>query len=392
MSEWQDIVKNSYNPKVLLMLSGGKDSIAAMIKMVEFGIDVDAIHFWHEWSECIPFEEAKRLCEEYSVKLIKYNFSDAFKEAVNGYKNGRPCLLCKRRMYECLEAHLKDNDYGWLAIGDTASDETTIARMKKFDNPFGNTQLECSDYFGSEMGCKLPKGMHVLRPLIRLKSTMVEEYLDTKGLSIKRIQSTGDKYFEYHREGCPIQFADVGACIDEKLMQDLYIYNSRITEFARKKNIRASIHMPSTFIITIPKGYENEAANYLQENGLSTKHDANTDVIEPEIIYGYAELINGDYFADESYKKCFERFCERLGIESDFDVTFNIDENMFLCKAKAKDYVITMIFQRDISNAQISILMKKPNICNIAKIENLIVEIFRTRKNVVQIIKKREGC
>ena len=274
-------------------------------------------------------------------------------------------------MYECLEAYLKDNDYGWIAIGDTASDETTIARMKKFDNPFGNTQLECSDYFGSEMGCKLPEGMHVLRPLIRLESSMVEEYLDTKGLFIKRIQSTGDKYFEYHREGCPIQFADVGACIDEKLMQDLYIYNSRITEFARKKNIRASIHMPSTFIITIPKGYENEAANYLQENGLSTKNDANTDVLE-------------------SYKKCFERFCERLGIESDFDGTFNIDGNMFLCKAKAKDYDITMIFQRDISNVQISILEKKNNICNIAKIENLIVELFRTRKYVVQIIKKRE--
>ena len=148
--------------------------------------------------------------------------------------------------------------------------------------------------------------------------------------------------------------------------------------------------MPSTFIITIPKGYENEAANYLQENGLSTKNDANTDVLEPEIIYGYAELINGDYFADKSYKKCFERFCERLGIESDFDGTFNIDGNMFLCKAKAKDYDITMIFQRDISNVQISILEKKNNICNIAKIENLIVELFRTRKYVVQIIKKRE--
>ena len=93
---WVSTVKNSINPKVLLMLSGGKDSIAAMTKMIEEGIDVHAIHFVHDWGERIPTEEAERTCDLLGVELIKYNFSKEFHDTVIGYTNGRPCLLCKR--------------------------------------------------------------------------------------------------------------------------------------------------------------------------------------------------------------------------------------------------------------------------------------------------------
>ena len=46
-NDWINHVKNSQNPKVLVMLSGGKDSIASTIFLKVHGIDVTAIHFKH---------------------------------------------------------------------------------------------------------------------------------------------------------------------------------------------------------------------------------------------------------------------------------------------------------------------------------------------------------
>lgn len=46
MREWENIVKHSKNPNVLLMLSGGKDSIATLITLIRNDISVTAIHFY----------------------------------------------------------------------------------------------------------------------------------------------------------------------------------------------------------------------------------------------------------------------------------------------------------------------------------------------------------
>lgn len=63
-------IKNSKNPKVIAMLSGGKDSVAAVLLLKKNGIDVTAIHFIHEWGAAIPTDEAKRICSEYEIPLI----------------------------------------------------------------------------------------------------------------------------------------------------------------------------------------------------------------------------------------------------------------------------------------------------------------------------------
>lgn len=54
-----------------------------------------------------------------------------------------------------------------------------------------------------------PDGMKVIRPLINMSAKKVEPFFESENIVIKRINSTGDKYFEYHREGCPAQFADI---------------------------------------------------------------------------------------------------------------------------------------------------------------------------------------
>ena len=65
MKNWKDIVLNSKNKNVLLMLSGGKDSIAALVTLVKENVPVTAIHFTHKWGEEIPTQEAKNICKRY---------------------------------------------------------------------------------------------------------------------------------------------------------------------------------------------------------------------------------------------------------------------------------------------------------------------------------------
>lgn len=111
------------------------------------GIDVSAIHFVHDWSSDIPTEEVKRICKEYQIPYVIKDYTKEFCEAVNGYTAGRPCLLCKKKMYEVLLDYLSDNEYGWLCIGDNLNDRTTISRIKNYiQNGHSEEDLICSSY------------------------------------------------------------------------------------------------------------------------------------------------------------------------------------------------------------------------------------------------------
>jgi len=91
---------NSVNKgKVLIMLSGGKDSCACLHMLKKHKMDIIAIHFVHQWGYQIVTDEAKRICKEYEVPLIIYDYSKELLEALKGFKGGRPCILCKEKMY-----------------------------------------------------------------------------------------------------------------------------------------------------------------------------------------------------------------------------------------------------------------------------------------------------
>lgn len=379
MNKWWNIVKESSNPNTLLMLSGGKDSIAALVFLKKKKIPVTAIHFFHRWGEDIPSTEAERICRLLGVELIKIDYSEELYSSIESYTDGRPCLICKKQMYSCLDAFLKSHNYGWLAIGDNANDTTTIARMKMFDNSFGDN-LECSEYFGSEMGIKLPLGMHVLRPLINMSADEVERALSEAQISVKRINSTGDKYFEYHREGCPIQFIDNGYPIDIQTLEKLKEYNAKITEFARANEILASIHIPSTFIVTIPKGYEKKAAQYLTDSGLYVNEEVNFG--EKRFfkhISVILELVGTDIRNYKTYRKLFMRLIERLGMSNSTKDEFEVDEKV-VCIAFNNDARVTMTLDNDVV-LSLDFVFQQDSRCNsVAYIENLLIEIFRTRK------------
>ena len=380
--EWAEIIKNSPNPRVLTMLSGGKDSIAALCILKELGLDITAIHFIHRWCSDIPTNEAKRICQQLDIPLKIYDFTDEFYDSISGFTDGRPCALCKKNMYRILIGYLNENDYGWLCIGDTLNDRTTIMRMKSYISEHPDENLECSTYFGSEMGLKLPDGVKVVRPLIAMTAAQIEQFLKSICISVNRINSTGDKYFEYHREGCFIQFADMGVPLNNELCDMLKEYNDVITEFARNKGILASIHMPSGFIVTIPKGYENEAMEYLEEKGLSVDKRYNESEGTETLSYSaIVEVLNVCLLETGAYRKLFSRFVERLELENP-DMKIIQAENNIICTAHTYNTELKIVFDFEHQKSFIFYMYDSKSHClkDYSFFENLIIELFRTRK------------
>ena len=376
-------IKNSKNPKVIAMLSGGKDSVAAVLLLKKNGIDVTAIHFIHEWGSAIPTDEAKRICSEYEIPLIIKDYTKEFRDAVNGYTAGRPCLICKKQMYKLLLNYLESGQYGWLCIGDNSNDRTTIARINQYisDN-HPEDSLICSGYFGSEMGIVLPKEMKVIRPLIDMSVKDIERFLEEEKISIKRINSTGDKYFEYHREGCPVQFADIGVELNETLYSELKIYNDAITEFAREKGILASIHMPSTFIITIPRGYEEEAALYLENQGLKVDKQTNsTELSHGKSFQALIFDLDKNLYTTRAYEKMFKRILERLELFNG-NIAINDNNGTVICSYSGQESTLKISFDFDDQNAYLIYSFDNSSLGRKNKevFDNLILEMFRTRK------------
>ncbi len=131
-----------------------------------------------------------------------------------------------------------------------------------------------------------------------------------RSVCIKRVNDTGDKYFEYSREGCPLQFKDYGVCYTKQLMHELHLANSLCSEYATKMGIKAAVHMPSETVVTIPKGYEKQCKDYLIRNGLIFKNQyliKNINDIWSFSISIYEEICN-----ISAINELFVRFFERL--------------------------------------------------------------------------------
>lgn len=381
-------IKSSENPKVLTMLSGGKDSIAAILILKRAGLDVTAIHFVHKWGSSIPTEEAIRITGQYDIPIIVKDYSKEFCEAVNGYSAGRPCLLCKKQMYKMLLDYIDSEEYGWLCIGDNANDRTTIARIEEYlKNAHSRENLICSSYFGSEMGISLPNSMKVVRPLIKMTADDITDFLRQEQVEIKRINSTGDKYFEYHREGCPVQFVDIGVELNEDVYEKLKKYNDCITEYARDKGILASIHIPSTFIITIPSGYEEEAAKYLEKNGFYVDREVNSsECFKCNMIWGHVYKMNTDLLYNKTYIKVFERFLERLELFSG-NIQYIEKENGVICSYCSDSATVRITIDDEVDIEYIFSEENKGR-HEIEIFDNLILESFRTRKYQIDFCRR----
>lgn len=360
--------------KCLLQYSGGKDSTACLVKLIEEKYEVEAVHFTHKFAYSLPTHEAMRICKQFNVKINIIDISESILSLFcNGY-SGRPCRICKGIMDGLTVDFAKKNGYTKICVGDTKSDLTLVNRVTELDK----NNIVMSKYFNRKV--ELPDNIWIYRPLIDYTNKEVLSYLNKTGIHVQRVNDTGDKYFDYSREGCPLQFKDYGVSYDKELMERLKIGNSLCSEFSTKNNIRASLHLPSETIITIPTGKENECRKYLEENGFVFLNKKK--IIENNFIYQISVQIYPEISTAIRIKELLERFCERLSLS--------------VIKSISQDNLVYIYTEKLQIHSYISMLGTKLNI-NINSveelkkdvIENLLIELFHTQDFSVVIEQRK---
>ncbi len=352
--------------KVLLQLSGGKDSIACMILLKENNIKFDAIHFIHDYSYSLPTSMAKKACDALGVQL---NIVDISKEIENTFLNNRfterPCRYCKGIMDRFSLDFAAANAYSLICVGDTKDDKTLINRLVQNDGFVHHI----SRYFNQTVS--LPEGISIYRPLLEYDSDKTIKLVLSRFSWFKRVNDTGDKYYEYSREGCPLQYKDYGAKFSKEMMCKLKYLNTLCGEYASLTGIRASIHLPSEFIITIPKGYEDECRQYLLAHGADL-HSKPSECDADKVNHIIIDLkLNNSMRDVDILKVICCRFIERLGFI----------ENLVFCDkiGHLSNSIATIdIISVSINRILISIASQE-SIWQPLFIENLCVEIFHTR-------------
>lgn len=375
-----ELIEKIKNRKVLIMLSGGKDSCACLHFLKKQRLDVSAIHFVHEWGYQIVTDEAKRLCAELNIPLVIYDYSQLFQEALRGFKGGRPCLLCKEKMYELTLEYAIKEDIDIICIGDNANDTTTINRIKKHLVSRDDETLMFNTFMDLEI--TVPDGINIIRPIIDMSTEEVFQYLEKNKIKVQRVGDTGDKYFEYSREGCPIQFHDPGVEISVEDMKKLCEYNTVLSQFARDNSIRASIHIPSEFIVTIPRGYEKQARDYLLSNGIPLKQDKNA---KNEKKYSYIILMKNIYseiFQEEVTIYLCNRFFERLSMEFLYKGVSELGTSK-IRSYEGDDFLCNICSFSELSIINIMLIANKKY--EKEYMENLVIEIFRTNNFMLEI-------
>ncbi len=261
------------NPgKILLMLSGGKDSVYCLALLKSLNYDVTCVYFSHEWSWKNSFEEVSRACKTFQAELIKFDISDDFKKMIENSVCGRPCRFCKPIMYKIAIDYAVKNNFHYICVGDNSSD-TIIVRLESYlrSNDFRNKDLSVNGYLDCvEQGISVPESIVILRPIIDISANQVEKnLLKDFDYKVKKHFETGDKYYGYWREGCPIQYTDPGFKHTHDSLDFLHRINEVATEYGKKHQFRVSIHYPSLHIVTVPSGHEEEIFRYLTFKGFT---------------------------------------------------------------------------------------------------------------------------
>jgi len=388
---WIDTVQKSDNAKVLVMLSGGKDSTYCLALLKDLGFEVTAITFTHKWSWENSLLEARRATDKFGVNLHEVDFSDEFSKLVINQNTGRPCRGCKPIMYIKTMDFALENGFGWICVGDNKSDtivqriETHLENSNDPDdiNMYINKYLDCI-----EVGVPVKDGLKILRPVIEITAEEVEKTLDEKyHYRVKKNHSTGDKYFGYWREGCPIQYTDPGIYHTEESLNKLKAMNVVATEYAKKHRIRASVHYPSGTIVTIPEGHEENIRKILQKKGFLDKTSA-IENTKPYIEHYIIECQNvSPYYLKKlaNLEPLAKRFAERLKL-----TVLSSSNHQFEPWGVTYIQVISeshVVYQTWPENNYLLIdLLSCKQLASVDEIENIVTEVFKTRKVEIRSI------
>lgn len=359
------------NKKVLLQLSGGKDSIACLLYLKKNNVNVVAIHFVHQYGYEIPTEMARTVCTELSIKLFIIDITEQIEKLFLDNFRDRPCRYCKAIMDKMTVDFAQKESIDFICVGDTADDTMLVNRIKEHDgvvSPF-------SKYFNAQV--HLPPNIIIYRPLISKTSSYTMSLVTSTFPFFRRINDTGDKYFEYSREGCPLQFKDLGVKYTKELMLQLKNMNKLCSEFATRNGIKASIHLPSEFLVTIPVGYEEKCRTYLLEKGCHLKESAKSLNINVTNITMY---ISSQSNIKDVFLLAMPRFAERINISKEKlkknGAIYEINLGNFSLKATCSNL-------NHLAIININILDFNSVTIPFERIRNICIEIFHTDKILI---------
>lgn len=359
--------------RILLQLSGGKDSVACLVFLKDEGADVEAIHFVHHFCYDLPTKMCRMVCERLSVNLHIIDISQELESLFLDNFYDRPCRFCKAIMDKKAVDFARLNGFDVICVGDTADDSMLRQRVAAIDGSIS----PISRYLNSKV--LLPQNIIVYRPLINKSSSYTISVVKSRFPDFKRVNDTGDKYFEYSREGCPLQFKDLGVCYTKELMFNLKKMNLLCSEFATNKGIKASIHLPSENIVTIPEGYEDECRKFLCDNGCSLKKKMQSE-IEVHVInisIRLYEITNVQDFL----RLAMLRFCERIKLKR---LEVKLNENSIDIASDCTFILAT--FNKYFSLINITIDTTSPDIAS-TNFKNICLEIFHSPQvNIYQTL------
>ena len=358
------------NSRVLLQLSGGKDSVACLLLLLQADVYVEAIHFTHKYSYSLPTEMATSICQRYGVNLHCVDITTELEKRFLDHFKGRPCRVCKSIMDRYTVRFAQENIFRYICVGDSADDTMLINRLKSIDGGVFNI----SRYFNKEVD--LQPNIEVFRPLLFCHSDEILSFVKDAVPEFRRVNDTGDKYFEYSREGCPLQFKDFGAEYSPELMSSLKRYNELCSEYSTSLGIKAAIHLPSEFIVTIPKGFEGQCRSFLLEKGVMLSDDKNCVQTSTWHISARPNILLQD---DQIKIDVLRRFCERLVFPT---VTISSFGDILI--ANAGTSTISFIWNDKIGVLLIDII--GGSAISEQQISNLCIELFHTHHYSVKSI------
>jgi predicted subunit of tRNA(5-methylaminomethyl-2-thiouridylate) methyltransferase len=195
------------NKKVLVLFSGGLDSLLAAVLLREQGVTVDAVCFF---SNFFDYQNAKRAANANGIRIrevvdISPEILDMVKNPqVRKGKNLNPCIDCHSLMIKKAGQYVESGEYGIIATGEVLG-----------QRPFSQTKRAMKQI-------EKKAGVQVLRPLSALKMEPTEpekegwidrkRLLDIEGRERKKQIELAIKYnlkeYESPAGGCLLTQAD----------------------------------------------------------------------------------------------------------------------------------------------------------------------------------------
>jgi uncharacterized protein (TIGR00269 family) len=202
--------------RVLVAVSGGKDSLAVWDLLVRLGYAADGLYIGlgiGDYSD-VSGEHARRFAADRSLELIEVDLPTEYGYDIpTGARAARrtPCSACGTSKRHLFDAAAVDGRYEVLVTGHNLDDEAAVL--------FGNVLRWQTDYLARQMPV-LPAGNgfpRKVKPLVRLSERDTAAYCITTGIDYlvdECPMSAGNKHLGYKDALNDIELASPGAKSD----------------------------------------------------------------------------------------------------------------------------------------------------------------------------------